>query len=138
MEYIVPQFIEREPKIIGPFTFKQFIFIGIAGGILIFLYFVIKSLALFILIAIILLGAALAMAFFKFGGFPLPKLIKNFFVFSSRPKVYLWGKKTIPPKVFKKEVKPKKEEKEEEESVLKIAEKSHLKNLSTFLETKTK
>ncbi len=134
MEYIVPQFIEREPKIFGPFTFKQFIFIGSAGGISIFLYFTIKSFALFLISAIILMGGAFALAFFKRGGFPLPKLIQNFFVFLAKPKIYLWGKKTIPPKIFSKTEKPE----EEEESVLKIAEKSRLRNLYTLLETKPK
>jgi len=28
MEFTVPQFVEREPKLIGPFTFKQFIYIN--------------------------------------------------------------------------------------------------------------
>jgi hypothetical protein len=136
MEYIVPQFIERESKIFGPFTFKQFIFIGIAGGISIFIYFTIKSFALFLISAIILMGGALAMAFFKRGGFTLPKLIQNFFVFLTKPKIYLWGKKTIPPKIYSKKEEPKEEG--EEESVLKIAEKSRLRNLYTLLETKGK
>lgn len=134
MEYIVPQFIEREAKIVGPFTFKQFIFIGIAGGISIFIYFTVKSLTLFLISAIVLMGGALALAFFKRGGFTLPKLIQNFFVFLAKPKIYLWGKKTIPPKISSKIEKPKEEE---EESVLKIAEKSRLRNLYTLLETKS-
>jgi hypothetical protein len=137
MEYIVPQFIERETKIFGPFTFKQFIFIGIAGGISIFIFFTIKSFALFLISALILMGAAFALAFFKRGGFSLPKLIQNFFVFLTKPKIYLWKKKAIPPKMAKKE-REVKEEAEEEGSALKIAEKSRLRNLYTLLETKLK
>lgn len=135
MEYIVPQFIERESRIFGPFTFKQFVYIGIAGGISIFLYFTLPF-PLFLVIAIVLMGGAFALAFLKRGGFSLPKLIQNFFAFLTKPKIYLWRKKTIPPKIWKKPEEPKEEG--EEESVLKIAEKSRLRNLYTLLETKNK
>jgi hypothetical protein len=139
MQYIVPQFIEREPKIFGPFTFKQFIYIGTAGGITIFLYFFIKSILLFLFIAFLLMGSATALAFFKTGGFPLPSIIQNFFIFFSRPKVYLWKKKTIPPKIAKKVEIPKKEKEEKrEESILKIVERGRLRELYKFLETKSR
>ncbi len=131
----MPQFIEREPRIFGPFTFKQFIFIGIAGGISIFLYFTIKSFAIFLILALILMGGAFALAFLKRGGTSLPKALQNFFIFLGRPKIYLWKKKTIPPKIFQKIEKPKEEA--EEEPVLKIAEKSRLRSLYTLLETKS-
>lgn len=135
MEFIVPQFIEREPKIVGPFTFKQFIFIGIAAGLSIFFYFLVPF-SLFLIIAIVLLGGALALVFLKPGGISLPAVIKNFFVFLSRPKIYLWRRKAILPKISRGVEKPKEEVKEE--SILKIAERSRLRGLSTRLETKTK
>ena len=121
MEVTVPQFIEREPKIVGPLTFKQFIFIGIAGGICIFLFFTV-SLFVFILLTIVLLGGASALAFLKIGKTSLPVFIKNFFSFLFKPKIYLWKKKTSPPK-FIKEEKVKKEDENEikEGSELKIS-----------------
>ena len=88
MEFIVPKFIEREAKIVGPFTFKQFIFIGVAGGLCLLLYFVLPIFA-FVVIAIILLGGAFALAFLKVEKTSLPIFIKNFFSFLSKPKVYL-------------------------------------------------
>ncbi len=79
------------------------------------------------------------LAFFQTGGFPLPTVIERFFVFFSRPRVYLWNKKTIPPKIFKEKEKPKSKAREEkEESILKVSQKSHLRDLSTFLETKAR
>lgn len=134
MEFTVPQFIEREPRIFGPFTFKQFVFIGIAGGVSIMLYFMLPF-PIFLLVAIFLLGGAFALAFLKIGGASLPIVIKNAFFFLSRPKIYLWKKKAIPPKIAKKIEMPKEEK---EESVLKIAEKSRLRDLFTHLETRTK
>ncbi len=134
MEFTVPQFIEREPKIVGPFTFKQFIFIGIAGGICLFLFFTV-SLFVFIIMSIVLLGGAFALAFLKIGKTSLPVFIKNFFIFLFKPKVYLWKKKTSPPKFLRKE-KVKEEEEIGEESKLKVSKGSRLDELFTRLETK--
>jgi len=105
MQFTVPQFIEKEPKIVGPFTFKQFIFIGIAGGVCIFLYFTVP-LPVFIITAAILLTAAFALAFLKIKGIPLPAVIKNFFFFLFKPKIYLWKKKGSNMIVFKKDMNP--------------------------------
>ncbi len=133
MKFTVPQFIEKEAKIVGPFTFKQFIFIGIAGGICLFLFFTVP-LYLFIIAAIVLLGGAFGLAFLKIGKTSLPIFIKNFFSFLFKPKIYLWKKKTSPPKFLRK-VKEEKEE-IEKESELKVTKGSKLDELFTKLETK--
>lgn len=137
MDFIVPQFIEREPKIVGPFNFKQSIFLGVAGATCLFLYFFIKNFILFIIIAFLIAIGALLLTFLKFGGNSLPDILKNFFIFFSRSKIYLWQKKTVVPKVLKK-APPKKEEEEKDESVLKIVERGNLRKLHTYLETKSK
>jgi len=142
MQFTVPKFIERQPRIIGPLTFKQFVFVGTAGGICLFLYFIVPF-YLFIISAVFLLGAALSLAFVKIGKDPLPVVIKNFFVYIFNPKVYLWKKKITPyktPDFFKKRKKIGKEEFEEkkEESVLKISGDSQLRKLSTRIETRSK
>jgi len=136
MEFIVPQFIERETKIVGPFTFKQSIFLGVAGALVLFLYFVIKSFWIFLIVAFFLIGGALVLTFLKFGGNSLPNVLKNFFVFFSQPKVYLWHRKAISPKILKKAPPPKEQAKEE--SILEVAGKSHLEKLHAILESKTK
>lgn len=132
-QFTIPQFIEREAKIVGPFTFKQFIYIGGAGVILFLLYFIIPF-AYFILAAIILLPLGLALATFKRGGIPLPTVLKNFFVQTISPKVYVWRKVPLIKKV--PEVKKEIPKEKAEELPLKIAEKSRLKKLITELETK--
>jgi hypothetical protein len=136
MEFTVPQFIEKEAKIVGPFTFRQFIFIGTAGGICLLLFFVLPFFA-FIIVAIILLGGALALALLKVGKTSLPVFIKNFFIFIFKPKLYLWKKKTSPPKFLgrKKEIK-KEEEKIEKKSKLKVTKGGRLDELFTRIETK--
>ena len=131
MQFTVPQFIERPAKIVGPLTFKQFIFVGIAGGICIFLYFT-APFSVFVGAVIVLGGGSLALAFLKIERIPLPIFIKNLFVFLSKPKVYLWKKKAVPPKIIKKEL----PEKEAKKTPPKIASKSLIRDLSTRIETK--
>ena len=137
MQFQVPQFIEKEAKIVGPLTFKQFLYLGAAGVVVFFLYFYLaaKNLLAFSLITIFLVIGALAFAFLKVGGQPLLSIFLKFFNFSFSSKIYLWKKKAISPKIIKKEEKLKKEE-VSEEPTLKLAEKSQLKKLSTQIETK--
>ena len=136
MQFTVPKFIEHESKIIGPLTFKQFIYLGVAGGISFVLYLTIP-LAQCIIIASILMGGAGSLAFVKVEGRSLPILIKDFLFFSSSPKLYIWEKKGLPPKYLREEKKLKPEKKKTEVSGLTITG-GRLGQLSTQLETKTK
>jgi len=139
MRFTVPQFIEYETKIIGPFTFRQFIFVGIAGGLIFFLYFSFgkTNFFLFLVISIILAALSLALAFLQIGGRSLPGVLGSFFRFSLSPKIYLWKKREVPIKIIKKGEPPSTKTMENEEELpLKIAEKSQLKKIKTRIETK--
>ncbi len=137
MRFTIPQFIEHEPKIVGPLTFKQFLYIGLAGAICFVLYFLAPRF-IFILACIFLGGVGSALAFIKIGNIPLPTLIFNFFKFSFSPRLYLWRKKGGQEETFEKEVIIKKEEAPEDELPLKIEGKSRLKNIKTRVETALK
>ena len=134
MRFTVPQFIEREAKIVGPLTFKQFIFIAIAGAICFFVYSV-APFPVFVIAAVVFGGGSLALAFLQVQGRSLPIVLSNLLRFNLAPKMYLWKKSQIPIKVLKKETvtQPEKEQK----TPLKIAEKSQLKKLRTEIETKS-
>ena len=134
MRFTVPQFIEYEPKIVGPFTFKQFIFIGLAAGACFILYFTV-SFTLFLISCFLLGGIALAFAFLRIDGTPLSSLLGNFLKFNISPKMYLWQKREglerMPEEtIMKEEVIP------EDELPLKIGGTSRLKNIKTQIETK--
>ena len=130
MEFTVPQFIEYEAKVIGPFTFKQFIVVGGAGIVCFVLYLKVHFL-IFLPLAVIIGGGALALTFLKLGGRTPLVVLKNFMFYSVSPKMYLWKRKIITPKIVKKE-----EKKEiEEEPALKVVKKSKLKELATKVET---
>ena len=138
MEFTVPQFIEKEAKIVGPFTFKQFLFIGAGGGVIVVLYFVLPFL-FFIIGAIIIVIAAFLLSFVRIEKIGLPTYIANLFTFFFKPKIYLWDKKTGAPKYLKQEKKTVKdliEKKEEKQPTLKASRGSRLDELFTKLETK--
>ena len=129
MQFTVPKFIENKPKIVGPFTFKQFIFIGTAGGVCLFLYFILPP-SLFVIIAVFLVGSASALAFVKIKKTPLPIVIKNFFFYLLSTKIYLWKKKTS---LTKSSAVSKKSE---EEDSLRVEKGGRLKQLFSRIETK--
>jgi len=135
MRFTIPQFIEHEPKIVGPLTFRQFSFIGVAAAICFILYYTVPF-SVFLIACLILGGGAMALAFLRIGGRSLPTILGNFLKFSVSPKIFIWRKIEAPIKVFKKE-RIKKEE-AEEELPLKIAERSQLKKIRTQIEIQTK
>ncbi|KPJ54775.1 hypothetical protein AMJ47_03450 [Parcubacteria bacterium DG_72] len=141
MEFSIPQFIEKEAKIVGPLTFKQFAFFGLAVLICVALYFLLPKLIFFIL-SPVLLGGAFALSFYKKEGVPLPELIIGFFSFIFKPKIYLWKKKGVPPKFLRQEDVKKRAAKKEslgekkQGPRLKMSKGSHLHDLFTQVETK--
>jgi len=139
MQFTVPQFIEKEAKIVGPLSFKQFIYVGIAAAICVFLYFVFP-IYLFAIIGPLLIGASLALAFYKKEGIPLPNVIAGFFTFLFKPKIYLWKKKGTPPKFLQKQKEEREGAEKDEEKIkgpqLKIHKTSNLNELSKYIETK--
>ena len=139
MRYTVPQFIEHEAKIIGPLTFRQFVYLAIAGAGCFIIYFTF-SFYIFLISCVVLGLGAVAFAFLKIGGRSLPVIIANFLTYSLTPKMYIWRKKEqAMTKVYKKGKMPssaKAKEDKDEGLPLKIAEKSRLKKLHTKIETK--
>lgn len=134
MQFTVPQFIEHDPKIFGPLTFKQAIFVGVAVAIDFIFYFAVgkNNFMLFILVAALTTFVALAFAFIKINGRSLTAAFLNILSFVSKQKIYLWNRKGIGPKSMKKIV--KKEPEKKDSTSLKFAEKSRLKNLSSQIE----
>lgn len=90
MQFQVPQFIEVEDKIFGPLTFKQFIYMG--GGL--GMAYIAWRLLPFIIAAPLMLaaiGAAAALAFFKYNGRPFIMSVESAFYYFINAKLYLWN-----------------------------------------------
>lgn len=89
MRFQTPQFIDVESKIVGPLTLRQFLYFAGAGGASFIFYFILAGWLWFLLTAI--LGAvAVALAFVKYNGQPLLKILFAAFGFFWKPKLYLW------------------------------------------------
>ena len=133
MRFTVPQFIEREAKIIGPLTFKQFLYVGSAGLVCFIVYFSF-SFDIFLISCFFFGGIASAFAFLKIDGIPLSKFIWNFFKYSLSPKVYIWKKGGIGSGNTQETISIKEEQTEKID--LSVGGKSNLKNIKTKIETR--
>lgn len=92
MQYPVPQFQNVEDKIIGPLTFKQFIYILGGTGLS---YVILRSLPTglnYLLIAPVA-GMSMALAFYKVNNQPFINIVESAFYYSLRNKLYLWSHK---------------------------------------------
>ncbi len=91
MKFQVPQFIEVEDKIFGPFTFKQFVYIlgGVAGAYLFWRLMPIY-IAVFFSIPTLLFGAMLA--FYKVNNRPFIDVVESAILFVLSGKLYIWKK----------------------------------------------
>lgn len=89
MRFQVPQFIEIEDKIFGPFTFRQFIYM-LGGGGLAYLSFEYLPSVVGVPIGI---GAAilgLLLTFYKFNNRPFAFAIQAWAKFVANARLYVW------------------------------------------------
>lgn len=96
MKYQLPQFIETEVKLVGPFTLRQFLWIA-GGSAILFMSFMILPFFWFIVVAIIVAPVSLALAFIKIQGMPLINYVAIMLSYALNPKKYLFDNEG-PPK----------------------------------------
>lgn len=90
MQFRVPQFIDMEDKVFGPFTLKQFGYVVGAGGLsfLIWTFIPIKFIAILLIIPVA--GLFLALAFVKFNNRPFGDFLESAFTYFTSSKIYTW------------------------------------------------
>lgn len=89
MQFQVPQFIDIEDKIFGPFTFKQFIYlVGGAGGAFMAYRLLPFYLAVFVIAPVI--GLAFALSFVKVNNQPFIKVLESYIRYALAHKLYIW------------------------------------------------
>jgi len=128
MRFIVPQFIDVEDKVIGPFSFKQFMYLAGGGGIAFSLYKMLPAI-IAIPLALAVAGLALALTFYKVNGKPFVFVMQAFFAYIVQSKLYLWRPRTTKAKEVKIE-----EKKETKTSSIPRLTESRLSDLSWSLD----
>lgn len=118
MQFQVPQFLDIEDKIIGPLSLRQFIYLLIGGGILFFLYNLLK-LPVFILVAIPIALFTFLLAFYKTGNQSFGQFVLSVIGYITKPSIYTWKKSAY--------TKTEQEEKALEETSAKIIKKTEKK-----------
>ena len=90
MQFRVPQFIDMEDKVFGPFTLKQFGYVVGAGGVsfLIWTFIPIRFIAILIIIPVASLF--LALAFVKFNNRSFGEILESAFTYYTGAKIYTW------------------------------------------------
>lgn len=91
MRFQVPQFIETETKIIGPLTWKQFIWVALGVGLLLILFRFLTGFWL-IFISMIVIAVFGAMAFLRIEEMTLIEYLMKALGFALGPKKYLFKK----------------------------------------------
>lgn len=129
MQYQIPQFINIEDKIVGPFTARQtvYLMIGISFSALVWTFFY-EIVAILIALPIIIL--TLALCFYKPSGRPLATMIVAAINYFKNPKTYVWYRS---PENFliKREIKRQ----DSKTATIPVVSRNRLKELAWMLDT---
>ncbi|HXK36261.1 MAG TPA: PrgI family protein [Candidatus Paceibacterota bacterium] len=101
MRFQVPQFIETETKVVGPFTLKQFLFV--AGGIsMVVVEYMLLPGLFFVVLALLTAGFFAALAFLKVNDQPFLNYFAYFLAYIFGAKRYQFTPKQTVPEQFPK------------------------------------
>ncbi len=100
MRFQMPQFIETEVKLIGPFTLRQFLWLAFGAVLIYVLYLTIHSFVFFI-IALPLGALFAALAFVVVNGAPLINYVTYAINYAINPRKYIYKKFEAPENYFK-------------------------------------
>lgn len=92
MRFQLPQFIETEVKLIGPFTLRQFLWVAMGGAIIYIAYLSMGGGPVFLAIAVPVGAIFGALAFATFNGAPLFNYVVYGFNYLINPKKYIYKK----------------------------------------------
>lgn len=105
MLFNIPQFIDKEDKIVGPLTAKQLGWMFGAGGVMLLLWAALDTSA-FIVASIPVIALFGALAFYRPNNMSLIAFIFSSVQFFFRPKMYIW--KRVPDIIAAKKASHKK------------------------------
>ncbi len=92
MQFHVPQFIDVEDKIFGPFSAKQFAWVGGGAGAFFVAYSITGSFLLGLIISSPILALGFALAFYKVNNRPFIHVVEAAFKYFTNSRLYIWKK----------------------------------------------
>jgi hypothetical protein len=94
MQFKVPQFLDIEDKIFGPFTFREFVYLAGGAGLCFVLY---KALGFWIGIIPMLLiaGLSLALTFYHPNDKPFINMIESAMKYLVQDKLFIWKRREV-------------------------------------------
>ena len=100
MQFKVPQFIDIEDKLFGPFTFRQFAYLAGGAGMIFVVYKLLPFWAA-ILFIIPIATLALALTFYKINNKPFIYYLQAGISYAFGDKLYVWKQRLIKPTLKK-------------------------------------
>ena len=90
-QFVIPQFIDVEDKIIGPITSRQFVIL-LAMAVILFVIYRLATFTYFLIFGIPIFGFGVTLAFVKINGQPFHYFLLNILQTSLRPRLRVWNK----------------------------------------------
>ena len=136
MQYEVPQYIEEEARIAGPFNIRQF-FILFGGILFCAVFFSMFKFGMALFLSVIVLGATTALMLGKYNGRKLSEIILAAIKHVWIPKTYVWHKQQINTQdIFIEEQRRIMIEKPKQEQTSKIFSSEQLQEIAKGLDQK--
>lgn len=99
LQFIVPQFIDVEEKIIGPISVRQFVLMLVGAGLITLdyqlLYKGTGSFVFFVVVAIFVVALIIVFAFLRINGQPFHLFLLNVFISMRNPALRVWNKEVV-------------------------------------------
>jgi len=94
MQFKVPQFLDIEDKIFGPFTFREFVYLAGGAG-LCFVFYKLLGLMLGAIPILAVAGFSLALTFYKPNNKPFINMVEAGAKYVTQNKLYIWKRRKI-------------------------------------------
>lgn len=91
-QFVVPQFIDAEDKIIGPLTARQFVEL-LVTGLLVFTFFKLLSFVWFLVIGLPTFALGVTLTFVRINGQAFHLFLLNLIQSLKKPKLRVWDKR---------------------------------------------
>jgi hypothetical protein len=91
MQFKVPQFLDIEDKIFGPFTFREFVYLAGGAG-LCFVIYKLLGLLLGAIPILIIAGFSGMLIFYRPNNKPFVNMLESGFKYFTQNKLYIWKK----------------------------------------------